>query len=62
MAGYKLLSAIRAEDEFVPLIMESTEADKSGWAEKCGAHFIDKNSKKIGGGPPSFGTPSFRVR
>ena len=48
MAGYKLLSAIRAEDEFVPLIMESTEADKSGWAEKCGAHFIDKNSKKIG--------------
>ena len=48
MAGYKLLSAIRAEDEFVPLIMESTEADKSGWAEKCGAHFIDKSSKKIG--------------
>ena len=48
MAGYELLSAIRAEDEFVPLIMESTEADKSGWAKKCGAHFIDKNSKKIG--------------
>ena len=48
MAGYALLSAIRAEDEFVPLIMESTEVDKSEWAEKCGAHFIDKNSKKIG--------------
>ena len=48
MAGYELLSAIRAEDEFVPLIMESTETDKSGWAKKCGAHFIDKNSKKIG--------------
>ncbi len=48
MAGYELLSAIRAEDEFVPLIMESTETDKSEWVEKCGAHFIDKNSKKIG--------------
>lgn len=48
MAGTSYWSAIRAEDEFVPLIMESTEADKSGWAEKCGAHFIDKNSKKIG--------------
>ena len=48
LAGYKLLSAIRAEDEFVPLILETTEADKKDLAEKCGARFIDKNSKKIG--------------
>ena len=48
MAGFELLSAIRAEDKFVPLILESSETDKSVWAEKCGAKFIDKNSKKIG--------------
>ena len=48
MAGYALLSAIRAEDEFVPLIMESSEADKRELADKCGARFIDKNSKKMG--------------
>ena len=48
MAGYELLSAIRAEDKFVPLILESSETDKRVWAEKCGAKFIDKNSKKIG--------------
>lgn len=48
MAGYELLSAIRSEDEFVPLIMESSEENKQEWAERCGAKFIDKNSKKIG--------------
>lgn len=48
MAGFKLLSAIRAEDEFVPLIMESSEVNKGELAEKCGAEFIDKNSKKMG--------------
>ncbi len=47
MAGYKLLSAIRASDEFVPLIMESSESDKAELAMKCGAAFIDKNSKKM---------------
>ena len=48
LAGYELLSAIRSEDEFVPLIMESSEENKQEWAERCGAKFIDKNSKKIG--------------
>ena len=47
MAGYDLLSAIRAEDEYVPLIMESSEAEKSELAKKCHACFIDKNSKKM---------------
>lgn len=47
-AGYQLLSAIRASDEFVPLIMESSESDKAELAAKCGAAFIDKNSKKMG--------------
>ncbi len=47
LAGYHLLSAIRAEDEFIPLIMESSESDKEELAEKCNADFIDKNSKKM---------------
>jgi hypothetical protein len=46
-AGFDLLSAIRREDEFVPLIMESSESDKEQLARECGASFIDKNSKKL---------------
>ena len=46
-AGIDLLSAIRKADEFVPLIMESSEADKEALARECGASFIDKNSKKM---------------
>ena len=48
LAGFELLSAIRQEDEFVPLVMESSEENKKEWAQMCGARFIDKNSKKIG--------------
>ena len=47
LAGYHLLSAIRAEDEFIPLIMESSESDKEKLADECNADFIDKNSKKM---------------
>lgn len=46
-AGYKLLSAIRAADEYVPLIMESTDPANAVLAERCHAKFIDKNSKKL---------------
>ena len=46
LAGYKLLSAMRASDPFLPLIMQSSETEKSVWAQRCGAAFIDKNSKK----------------
>ncbi|MBO4642817.1 MAG: phosphoenolpyruvate synthase [Bacteroidaceae bacterium] len=46
-AGFKLLSAIRANDPYIPLIMDSSETEKEKLAKKCGAHFIDKNSKKI---------------
>lgn len=46
-AGYKLLSAIRSEDPYVPLIMNSSETSNKELAEKCGASFIDKNSKKM---------------
>ncbi len=44
-AGYKLLSAIRCHDPYIPLIMESSEEDAIHLANKCGAHFIRKDSK-----------------
>ena len=46
-AGLKLLKAIRSEDEYVPLIMESSEVQNREKAEKEGFHFVDKNSKKM---------------
>ena len=46
-AGLKLLRAIRARDEFVPLIMESSESENRQKAEAEGFHFVDKNSKKM---------------
>jgi len=47
LAGYKLLNAIRGVDEYVPLIMDSSEIDKKEYADKVHAAFIDKNSKKL---------------
>ena len=46
-AGFKLLSAIRARDPYVPLILDSNETDKARLAKLCHASFIDKNSKKM---------------
>ena len=46
-AGLKLLRAIRAKDEYVPLIMESSESSNRQKAEAEGFKFVDKNSKKI---------------
>ena len=47
LAGFKLLSAIREVDEYVPLVLNSSESDKKPYADQCKAAFIDKNSKKI---------------
>ena len=47
LAGFKLLSAIREVDEYVPLVLNSSESDKKPYADKCKAAFIDKNSKMI---------------
>ena len=46
-AGLKLLRAIRQHDEYVPLILESSEEQNrdKAWAE--GFDFLDKNSKKF---------------
>ena len=46
-AGFKLLSAIRANDPYIPLILNSSESEKAKLADKCHALFIDKNSKKM---------------
>ena len=46
-AGLKLLRKIRQIDEYVPLILESSESEnrEKAWAE--GFDFLDKNSKKF---------------
>lgn len=47
LAGIRLCSAIRKEDPFVPLIIQSSETENMAYAAKYGAVFIDKNSKKM---------------
>ena len=46
-AGFKLFDAIRERDPYIPLIMESSEAENRDKAWAKGYHFIDKNSKKM---------------
>jgi len=46
-AGLKLLREIRRRDEFVPLILQSAEAENMAKAKAEGFHFVDKNSKKM---------------
>lgn len=46
-AGFKLLETIRAEDEYLPLVMESAETSNRERAEKEGFKFVDKNSKML---------------
>lgn len=47
LAGVRLLREIRKHDPFVPLILDSSEEENRKYAEEFGAHFIDKNSKKM---------------
>ena len=46
-AGLKLLREIRRRDEYVPLILDSSETVNAGRAHAEGFHFIDKNSTKM---------------
>lgn len=46
-AGLSLLREIRSRNEYVPLIMESSESANRQMAEAAGFHFVDKNSKKM---------------
>ena len=46
-AGLKLLREIRRRDEYVPLILQSSEIQNKAKAEQEHFHFVDKNSKKM---------------
>jgi len=46
-AGLKLLREIRRRDEYVPLILQSSEIANKAKAEAEHFHFVDKNSKKM---------------
>ena len=46
-AGLKLLNEIRRRDEYVPLILQSSETDNKQKAWDAGFDFLDKNSKKF---------------
>ncbi len=46
-AGLMLLREIRRRDEFVPLILQSSESENRKKAEAEGFRFVDKNSKKM---------------
>ena len=46
-AGLKLLREIRKRNEYVPLILQSSEIINKEKAEREGFHFVDKNSKKM---------------
>ncbi|MBQ2210388.1 MAG: phosphoenolpyruvate synthase [Prevotella sp.] len=46
-AGLKLLREIRKRDEYVPLILQSSEIVNKAKAEAEGFRFVDKNSKKM---------------
>jgi hypothetical protein len=47
LAGVRLLKEVRESDPFIPLILESSEESNRMYAERYGAAFIDKNSKKM---------------
>ena len=47
MAGITLLKNIRERDEFIPLIMESSETSKAELCAPLKIRFVDKNSKKM---------------
>ena len=46
-AGLKLMREIRQNDPYLPLILESSEAENRAKAEAAGFRFGDKNSKKM---------------
>ena len=46
-AGLRLLRYIRSRDEYVPLILQSSESANADKAAEEGFHFVDKNTKKM---------------
>ena len=47
LAGIKLLTEVRKQDPFIPLILQSAEESNRAYADQLEAQFIDKNSKKM---------------
>lgn len=47
LAGPKLLDEIRRCDEYMPLVLQSSESDNAKYAKELGATFVDKNSKAM---------------
>lgn len=46
-AGFSLTRELRKENPYLPIIIESSEADNRLEAEELGCVFLDKNSKKL---------------
>ena len=46
-AGIKLMTEIRRQDPFVPLILQSSESGNEKFCAQLDASFVDKNSKKM---------------
>lgn len=47
LAGIKLVQEIRKQDEFMPIIIQSSEIENEVFSHHLHAAFIDKNSKKM---------------
>ncbi len=46
-AGIRLIEHIRKRDEYIPLILQSSESENKAEADRLGVSFVDKNSKKM---------------
>ena len=46
-AGIRLMEEIRKRDEYIPLILQSSETENRRYMGKFNASFVDKNSKKM---------------
>jgi hypothetical protein len=46
-AGLKLLDEIRSRDEYIPLVLQSSESENQQRAKDHGFNYVDKNSKKM---------------
>ena len=47
LAGIRLVKEIKAQDPYVPFILESSESENAKYAAEFGISFVDKNSKKF---------------
>jgi len=46
-AGIRFVEKVKAEDEFMPILFQSTDIEYEALAEKMGAGFLNKNSKTL---------------